>query len=662
MDTKRPTSTPDEYYKEALEYLKFPQLIQRYDSENVLKYIIPTMDQNMISKINKAVQIREYFENNPDMNSNPTTTHEKTQYLIDKYREYLKILVKYFAKQQGYQLRKIGDHEYKFKPLKPVLFHHSIVNRSRNTLENIIQNDITNSPTNNNINVSRSKSRPYSKSERYRYDPQYYEQPKSKKQNYDRHISSHNTSHDKPDRHTSSPRNRSHDRPDRHTSSPRNRSRDKPDRHTSSPRDRSHDKPDRHTSSPRNRSRDRSDRYTSSPRNRSRDRSDRHTSRHNSKSRDKSDRHTSSSYDRSRDRSDRYTSRHNSQSRDESDRHTSSYDRSRDRSDRYTSSPRNRSRDKSDRHTSRHNSQSRDKSDRHTSRHNSQSRDRPRKIEKEQQQKEQEEQEQQEENTNYTSRPRDKQSIKHSNIRLKRNERPPERIVKRSLQKSHHPNHVTLPLPTLETRHNVTLPLNIETQPIEHHTLQSDSLPTNITMEFNPTLSSSSEGLPVATEKVSSVATEKITPATLPSEGLPIATEKISPANSDNPNSSEKNVPKTSFTKDSSASPDLTLDRDYSKSFSSAKVLIDHELMKHDSSSRPSKLSEPVLSEDERSISPVSIGSEDSDFLIPDLDEKPLPVPLSANHVLEEQTNPALEDQPNQPSLAEDLLDSSSFF
>jgi hypothetical protein len=102
---------------DMLQYIKFWDMVKRYDVDNELQHVFPaiTNDDELIDKLFKASKIREYFENNPQAEK------EKTQHLVDKYREYARCLLKSFAKYQGYQLRKIKDHEYKFRPIKPVL-------------------------------------------------------------------------------------------------------------------------------------------------------------------------------------------------------------------------------------------------------------------------------------------------------------------------------------------------------------------------------------------------------------------------------------------------------------------------------------------------------------------------------------------------------------
>jgi hypothetical protein len=120
-----PTNQTNEFYK-ILDYLKFWNVMDRYDVNHVLNKTLPPFDEDTIKKITKAIKIREYFEKHPQLN-NPTYREKpQTQHLVEKYRQYLKEILKYVAKFQGYQLRKIRNHEYKFKKIKPVVFNDDI--------------------------------------------------------------------------------------------------------------------------------------------------------------------------------------------------------------------------------------------------------------------------------------------------------------------------------------------------------------------------------------------------------------------------------------------------------------------------------------------------------------------------------------------------------
>lgn len=105
--------------RDAFSYLKLWDMIRRYDLDHVLDLhgTMPVLQGLLQVKLAKAIQIRQYFESTPDIDPS------KSQKLISKYREYAKEVIKEFAKSQGYHLRKTGNHEYRFKPLKPVVFH-----------------------------------------------------------------------------------------------------------------------------------------------------------------------------------------------------------------------------------------------------------------------------------------------------------------------------------------------------------------------------------------------------------------------------------------------------------------------------------------------------------------------------------------------------------
>ena len=108
-----------ELIRDAFSYLKLWDMIRRYDLDHVLDLhgTMPTLPDVLQIKLSKAIKIRQYFESTADIDP------DNSQKLLSKYREYVKDVIKEFAKSQGHHLRKTGHHEYRFKPLKPVVFH-----------------------------------------------------------------------------------------------------------------------------------------------------------------------------------------------------------------------------------------------------------------------------------------------------------------------------------------------------------------------------------------------------------------------------------------------------------------------------------------------------------------------------------------------------------
>ena len=107
---------PQPFYKFAFEYLKLWDIIKKYDIDSVLKREMPNFSRHLQTKMVKAVKIREYFEQHSEKEI------PDSAYLIRKYREYIKEVIRAFAKSQGYHLREVSVHKYKFKKIQPVIF------------------------------------------------------------------------------------------------------------------------------------------------------------------------------------------------------------------------------------------------------------------------------------------------------------------------------------------------------------------------------------------------------------------------------------------------------------------------------------------------------------------------------------------------------------
>jgi Asp-tRNA(Asn)/Glu-tRNA(Gln) amidotransferase C subunit len=108
----------DDQILDMLQYIKFWDMIKRYDVDHVLKNYIPHFSDEMISLLTQARDIRKYFEKHSHVNQ------DRAQHLVKKYKESLKRLLKYYAREQGYILKKIDNQEYKFVKLKSLLFRN----------------------------------------------------------------------------------------------------------------------------------------------------------------------------------------------------------------------------------------------------------------------------------------------------------------------------------------------------------------------------------------------------------------------------------------------------------------------------------------------------------------------------------------------------------
>lgn len=103
---------------QALEELKFWDLVRKYDRNEDLAQIFPIPDREQIHLINSLLRIRRVFHFHQDNLHKQSS--ERVERIVETYRQYMKDLMQFFAKEQGYKLKKNKSGNYQFVPLARV--------------------------------------------------------------------------------------------------------------------------------------------------------------------------------------------------------------------------------------------------------------------------------------------------------------------------------------------------------------------------------------------------------------------------------------------------------------------------------------------------------------------------------------------------------------
>jgi len=140
--------TLDEY----LDQLKFWDMVEKYDSNNDLILTFPTPTDKIWNHIHEATRIRQYIAENTKKIDKSTL-----QPKIEQYRLHMKKLIEFFARNQGYQLKYVGNRLYNFKNMNNVSFHKNVRNRNTSPRSRSHSRSRSRSPRSEDVTSSSNK-------------------------------------------------------------------------------------------------------------------------------------------------------------------------------------------------------------------------------------------------------------------------------------------------------------------------------------------------------------------------------------------------------------------------------------------------------------------------------------------------------------------------